>query len=111
MKYPKIEENIAAMKELLNWYETGIKEGEDGDCPLCVANGHEYIPGGEGCEACPYTTVAGLEYEDGELPCWQMYADIEERNRERNPDFLATRIPQLKEWIEVYEQALRGEGA
>lgn len=104
MKYPKLEENIAAMKELLNWYETG--EDEPKRCPLCRVNVVTIRDTGN-CEGCPWLELTndGADFAC-ENPGREGFEEIGGLNEERDPDFLATRIPQLKKWIEVYEKEL-----
>lgn len=107
MKYPKTEENIAAMKELLHWYETGEDEGGARfSCPLCTVNDYYNYDDLEGCQTCPWVTLHRASMDTGECPC-NAAANAGINRSERDPDFLATRIPQLKEWINTYEQALR----
>lgn len=94
MKHPKLEENIAAMKELLHWYETG--EDEPKECPLCDVN--------EGCQVCPWKLLTAGTCEETAEDKFDL--DMVDLREYRDPEFLATRIPQLKEWIEVYEKEL-----
>lgn len=97
----KIPENIKAMKELLHWYETG--ENEPGRCPLCTANdqGHPTAK----CETCPWVTVGGATSNRTCNPCANAINKVSAKRETRPADFLAVRIPQLKEWIEAYEEA------
>lgn len=84
-----VQENIAAMKELLNWYESGKREPVD--CPLCIASD-------DNCDICPWTLLADVTctyLSDGPTVVGYRVA--------RDSDWTARRIPELKEWITIYE--------
>lgn len=80
---------ITAMKELLNWYESGKREPVY--CPLCIAVD-------DNCDICPWVLLTG---------CLCTYSAngraIIEYRTSRDPEWLARRIPELKEWIAIYE--------
>lgn len=83
------QENITAMKELLQWYEIG--KTRLGCCPLCVVN-HSISD----CLACPWLKLAGR-------PCTHIDCMVRTKRKLRDPAWTARRIPELKEWIRIYK--------
>jgi len=91
LELQNIEANIAAMQKLLKWYEK-VKNFQINGCPLCRANIK--------CSTCPWVTLIGTR-------CSSHIPTIRTLRAIRQADFIEFRIPELKEWIKIYEDYLQ----
>lgn len=103
MKKVKVHPDmIEAMKELLEYYETGKPEKVKKSCPLCV-NGFGVVINNamltgyvvDYCLICPWSLFTKRQCNRDNIN----FIDIGTLRANRNEEWLKHRIPQLKEWI------------
>lgn len=112
-KYTKIRRKkwIAALQELLGWYET--TKPEDEECPLCVQA--KWGNNTFNCDLCPWTVFYGRE-SHMDHPClrWtRQFLTLKDvyRGNKYIPAFghkiiQQKRIPIIKRWIRHIEKSL-----
>ena len=89
--------SIRGMQELLEYYEGASNVKAAASCPLCASFGRD-----ENCYGCPWIIMTGVDCGDyaGNLGFESCLGDL---RAARAKEWIGIRVPQLKEWIEIYK--------